>query len=129
MDGYVLQEGVDALFILLYGRYWVERQLHAGKLVVLVFHVKGEHQRLPGGAGRPPLGRPAWGCGHLATVFAWTSLIISWGRYSLRGFDARSARSDGLPLAQLGPPLLRHFSCTLMIFPGWWIDDSDTNLH
>ena len=52
-DGCVLQEGVDALFILLYGRYWVERQLHAGKLVVLVFHAKGEHQRLPGGAGRP----------------------------------------------------------------------------
>ena len=59
MDGYVLQEGVDALFILLYGRYWVECQLHAGKLVVLVFHAKGEHQRPPGGAGWPPLGRPA----------------------------------------------------------------------
>ena len=58
-DGCVLQEGGDALFILLYGRHWAERQLHAGKLVMLVFHAKGELQRPPGGAGRPPLGRPA----------------------------------------------------------------------
>ena len=35
--------------------------MHAGKLVVLVFHAKGEHQRPPGGAGRPPICRPAWG--------------------------------------------------------------------
>ena len=68
MDGCVLQEGVDALFILLYGRYWAEHQLHAGKLVMLVFHAKAELQRPPGGAGRPPLGRLAWGCGHLATA-------------------------------------------------------------
>ena len=58
-DGCVLQEGCGALFILLYGRYWAERRLHAGKLVVLVFHTKGELQRPPGGAGWPPLGRPA----------------------------------------------------------------------
>ena len=69
MDGCVLQEGVDALFILLHCRYWAERQLHVGKLVVLVFHAKGEHQRPLGGAGRPPLGRPAWGCSHLAIAF------------------------------------------------------------
>ena len=50
----VLQEGCGALFILLYGQYWAERQLHAGKLVMLVFHAKGELQRPPGGAGRPP---------------------------------------------------------------------------
>ena len=77
MDGCVLQEGVDALFILLHGWHWAERQLHVGKLVVLVFHAKGEHQRPPGGAGRPPLGRPAWGCGHLATAFEWTLWISS----------------------------------------------------
>ena len=77
MEWCVLQEGCGALFILLYGRYWVERQLHAGKLVVLVFHAKGEHQRLLGGASRPPLGRPAWGCDHLATAFEWTLWIYS----------------------------------------------------
>ena len=79
MDGCVLQEGCGALFILLYGRYWAERRLHAGKFVVLVFHAKGELQRLPGGAGRPLLGRPAWGCGHLATTW-----IFSWSRWKLR---------------------------------------------
>ena len=77
MDGCVLQEGVDALFILLHGWYWAERQLHVGKLAMLVFHAKGEHQRPPGGAGRPPLGWPAWGCGHLATTFEWTLWISS----------------------------------------------------
>ena len=58
-DGCVLQEGVGALFILLNGRYWAELQLHTSKLVVLVFHAKGELQRPPGGASRPPLGRLA----------------------------------------------------------------------
>ena len=43
MDGCVLQEGVDALFILLYGQYCAEHRLYVGKLVVLVFHTKGEH--------------------------------------------------------------------------------------
>ena len=59
MDECVLQEGVWALFILIYGRYGGELRLHACKVVVLVFHAKGEHQRPPGGAGRPPLGRLA----------------------------------------------------------------------
>ena len=44
MDGCVLQEGVWALFILIYGRYGGELRLHAGKVVVLVFHAKGELQ-------------------------------------------------------------------------------------
>ena len=80
----VLQEGCGALFILLYGQYWAEHQLHAGKLVMLVFHAKGEIQRPPGGAGQPLLGRPAWGCGHLATAFVWTLWIFSWSRWKLR---------------------------------------------
>ena len=54
--------------------------MHAGKFVELVFHAKGEQQRLPGGAGQPPLGRPAWGCGHVATAFAWMPLMLSGGR-------------------------------------------------
>src|SRR6185312_1785632 len=53
MEWCVLQEGYGALFILLRGRYWAERQLHAGKTVTLVFHAKMELQRPPGGAGRP----------------------------------------------------------------------------
>ena len=90
MEWCVLQEGYGALFILLRGRYWAERQLHAGKMVTLVFHAKMELQRPPSGAGRPPLGRPAWGCGHLATAFAWTSLIIPSGRWQLLGFNVGS---------------------------------------
>ena len=73
MEWCVLQEG-----------YWAERQLHAGKFVELVFHAKGEQQWLPSGAGQPPLGWPAWGCGHLATAFAWTLWIFSWSRWKLR---------------------------------------------
>ena len=80
MDGCVLQEGVDALFILLHGRYWAERQLHVGKTVTLVFHTKVELQRPPSGAGRTPLVRLAWGCGRVATAFAGTLWIVSEGR-------------------------------------------------
>ena len=58
----VLRVRGGAPFIVPQGRYEAWRQLHAGKTVVLNFHTKGEHQRLIGGAGQPPLGRPAWGC-------------------------------------------------------------------
>ena len=69
MDGCVLQEGCGALFILLYGRYCAERQLHASNLVVLVFHAKGELQRPPGGAGRRPAGLGGmWPPGHRLCV-------------------------------------------------------------
>jgi len=37
---------------------------------MLSFHAKGGLQTLPGGAGRPPLGRPAWGLRHLAPTFS-----------------------------------------------------------
>ena len=37
---------------------------------MLNFHTKGELQRLPGGAGRPPLGQLAWGLRHLAPTFS-----------------------------------------------------------
>ena len=77
MDGVCYNRGVWALFILLYGRYCAERRLYAGKVVVLVFHAKGEHQRPPGGAGQPPLSRPAWGCSYLATAFEWMLWIPS----------------------------------------------------
>ena len=80
MDGVCYKRGFWALFILLYGRYWAEGRLHAGKLVVLVFHAKGELQRPPGGADRPPLGWTAWGCGRVATAFAGTFWIFSGGR-------------------------------------------------
>ena len=53
------------------------RQLHAGKVGVLVFHANPELGTLQSGAGWPTLGRQAWGCGHLATAFAWTSVIAS----------------------------------------------------
>ena len=52
MDGVCYKRGFRALFILLQGRYWAWRQLHAGKTVMLDFHAKGEHQRLTSGAGR-----------------------------------------------------------------------------
>ena len=37
---------------------------------MLSFHAKGGLQTLPGGAGQPPLGRPAWGLRHLAPTFS-----------------------------------------------------------
>ena len=80
MEWCVLQEGYGALFIPLRGRYWAERQLHTGKTVTLVFHTKMELQRPPSGAGRPPLGQPAWGCGRVATTIAGTLWIFSGGR-------------------------------------------------
>ena len=55
----VLQVRGGALFIVLQVRYEAWRQLQAGKTIVFNFHTKGEHQRLTGGAGQPPLGRPA----------------------------------------------------------------------
>ena len=41
------------------GSYTPYRQLQAGKVGVLVFHVKTGLEMLQSGAGRPPLGRPA----------------------------------------------------------------------
>ena len=40
------------------------------------FHAKGGLQTLPGGAGRPPLGRLAWGLRHLVPTFSgWLGLF------------------------------------------------------
>ena len=63
---------------------------------MLVFHAKTGLEGLQSGADRPPLGRPAWGCGDLATAFAWTLLIVFWGWYSLRGFNTRGCILAGL---------------------------------
>ena len=41
-----------------------------GKAVMLSVHAKGGLQTLLGEAGRPPLGRPAWGLRHLAPTFS-----------------------------------------------------------
>ena len=44
--------------------------------VELNFHAKGGLQTLLGEAGRPPLGRPAWGLRHLAPTFSgWLGLF------------------------------------------------------
>ena len=80
MEWCVLQERYGALFIPLRDQYWAERQLHVGKMVTLIFHAKMELQRPPSGAGRPPLGWPAWGWGRVATIFAGTLWIFSGGR-------------------------------------------------
>ena len=50
---------------------------------MLVFHAKPGLETLQSGAGRPPLGRPAWGCRHVATAFRTTALIISWSRLAV----------------------------------------------
>ena len=55
-----------------------EHQLYAVVVVLLNFHTKTELEMLQSGAGRPPLGRPAWGSRHLATDFLWTAWIVSW---------------------------------------------------
>ena len=78
-------------------------------MVVLSFHAKSQPERLPSGAGRPPLGRPAWGCRHVATAFQTTALITSWRRLAV-GFASvlqllgRLAwgRLAGLPVAHFG---------------------------
>ena len=105
------------------------RQLEAVVAVVLNFHVKSGPEWLQSGAGRPSLGQPAWGCGHLATAFAWMSVIFSWSRCSLRSLNADKARPAGLPLACAGPPFHRHYHLTLVIIPGCWIAALDMGLH
>ena len=73
----VLRVRGGAPFIVPQGRYEAWRQLHAGKVVVLNFHTKGEHQKMTCGAGRPPLGWPAWGCRGFSTAPSWMLLILS----------------------------------------------------
>ena len=63
-------------------------RLEAVVTIVLSFHAEPGLEWLQGGAGRPPLGRPAWGCGHLATTFSWMSVITLGSRCSLLGLYA-----------------------------------------
>ena len=56
--------------------------------IELNIHVKPEPEWLQGGAGRPLLGRPAWECGHLATAFAWMSVITPGCRCNMLGLYA-----------------------------------------
>ena len=107
-DGCVLQERCGALFILLYGRYWVERQLHAGKLVVLVFHAKGELQRPPGGAGQPRdvANWPLPLCGRSGSPPEVGGSCVA-STMTIRGRPA-SPRPADLALARLGLLLLWH---------------------
>ena len=58
---------------------------------MLIFHAKGGLQTLPGGAGRPPLGRPACGLRHLAPTFSgWLGLFPGVGGKLLRHFPRAS---------------------------------------
>ena len=50
---------------------------------MLVFHAKAEPEWLPSGAGRPPIGRPAWGSCHVATDLQTVALITSWRRLAV----------------------------------------------
>ena len=104
-------------------------------IVVLNLHTKPEPEWLQSGAGRPLLGRPALDCGHLATAFAWTSLIASWSRCSLRCPKADKSRLVGLEEAGRPPsgssqpsvaPMLLVDACDL---PGRWIANLDMSLH
>ena len=77
-------------------------------MVVLSFHAKSQPERLPSGAGRPPLGRPAWGSCHVATDLRTVALITPWRRLtvglaSVAQLLGRPAlgRPAGLPLAHL----------------------------
>ena len=47
---------------------------------MLSFHAKSQPEWLPSGAGRPPIGRPAWGSCHVATDLQTVALIIPWRR-------------------------------------------------
>ena len=44
---------------------------------MLNFHAKPGLETLQSGDGRPPLGRPAWGCCHVVATFRTTALITS----------------------------------------------------
>ena len=48
----MLQVRGGTLFIVLQGRFRAWRQLQAGKVVVLIFHAKGELQRMTSEAGQ-----------------------------------------------------------------------------
>jgi len=50
---------------------------------MLSFHAKSQPERLPSGAGRPPLGRTAWGSCHVATDHQTVALITSWTRLAV----------------------------------------------
>ena len=52
-------------------------------MVVLSFHTKSQLERLPSGAGWPPLGRPVWGSCHVATDLQTVALIIPWRRLAV----------------------------------------------
>ena len=54
---------------------------------MLNFHVKPGLETLQSGVGRPPLGRPAWGCRHVDATFRTTALITSWRRLAV-GFES-----------------------------------------
>ena len=85
---------------------WAERQLHAGKTVMLVLHAKGELQRPPGGAGRPgdvaiwppPLSERSGSPPEVGG--SWVASTVT-----VRGRPA-SPRPAGLALARLGLLLL-----------------------
>ena len=103
--------------------------------VELNFHAKLGCETLQGGAGRPPLGRPAKGCGRLGTAFAWTSQIASWSRCSLRSWNAAKARPAGPGEARRPSsgshrpsvaPMLQVDACDLS---GRWIADLDMALR
>ena len=63
---------------------------------------------MTGGAGRPLLGRPAWGSFHLAPTFSGGLGFSPGVGYELLGIFHMIPRPAGLALAHLGPPLLCH---------------------
>ena len=65
------------------GGYPPQRLLKAGNVGELNFHVKLGLETLQSGAGRHPLGRPAWGCRHVDATFQTTTLITSWRRLAV----------------------------------------------
>ena len=76
-------------------------------------HAKPQLERLPCGAVRPPLGRPAWGCHHVFTAFWTVALIISW---------IRLAVGSGWPPSGPSRPLgLPRLCSTLVPSPGKWV--------
>ena len=84
---------------------------------------------MPGGAGRPHLGPPAWGYRLSGTAFGWTLLISPGCRFSLLSSNADKARPAGLSMARAGPPFHRHYDLMLVIAPGYWITDLFSMLH
>ena len=104
------------------GGYCRYHRLKAGNTVVLDLHAKPQLEGLPCGAGRPPLGRSAWGCHHVSTAFRIVPLIISWLWLAVACARPTGLGEAGRPPSGPSRPLgLPRLCYALVPSPGKWV--------